>query len=73
MQQKTSSPSWWQLILTPLALVATTIAVYYSSLHYSFQFDDVASIKKLFTIRHSTFSELFFSNLCKDSAEKVKR
>lgn len=52
---------WWQMILIPVALVATTVASYYASLSYGFQFDDIANIKKMFDIRHDTFAKLFFA------------
>lgn len=51
----------WQIILAPLFLLFATITAYYSSLHYAFQFDDVANITKHFNIRHYSLSKLFFS------------
>ncbi len=48
-------------VLPPFLLSAITAAVYYPSLHYAFQFDDVANIQKHFAIRHYSFSNLFFS------------
>ena len=38
-----------------------TYITYRPSLIYSFQFDDIANIRKLFNIRHANFSSLFFS------------
>lgn len=53
---------WWQISLIPLALLPLlTFLFYYPSLHYNFQFDDLANITKFFNIRHATFSGLFFS------------
>lgn len=42
-------------------LVAATIMTYIWSLHYDFQFDDVANIQKHFQLRHYDFFSLFFS------------
>ncbi len=55
------SPSLWMLVGIPACLVATTIASYYASLAYNFQFDDIANIKKMFDIRHNTLAKLFFA------------
>ncbi|MGE0009202.1 MAG: tetratricopeptide repeat protein [Candidatus Babeliales bacterium] len=71
MKQKLNEPSsseirqesvysWWQISSIPLGLVAATVASYFSSLSYGFQFDDIANIKKMFDIRHDTFAKLFF-------------
>lgn len=60
-QHLEQSPSLWALIGIPACLVATTIASYYASLSYNFQFDDIANIKKMFDIRHNTLSKLFFA------------
>ncbi len=48
-------------IVPPLLLSLLAALVYYPSLHYDFQFDDVANIKKHFDIRHYSLSKLFFS------------
>lgn len=53
--------SVWYYIIPPCVLAAVTALVYYPSLHYAFQFDDIANITKHFNIRHHTFMELFFS------------
>lgn len=55
------SNSFWHIILAPVFLILATITTYYSSLHYAFQFDDVANITKHFNIRHYSLSQLFFS------------
>ena len=51
----------WAYCLPPLLMVMITFLFYYPSLHYSFQFDDIANITKHFNIRHHTFWDLFFS------------
>src|SRR3990167_5448361 len=61
MDQTSKSPSWLYYWLPPLILSLITALVYYPSLHYEFQFDDVANISKYFGIRHATLSDLFFS------------
>jgi len=61
MSQKTESLSWLYYILPPVIFSIITAAVYYPSLHYEFQFDDIANISKHFNIRSNTFSTLFFS------------
>lgn len=53
--------TWWHYTLIPLGLALITVAFYLPSLHYDFQFDDIANITKHFNIRHHTFNELFFS------------
>ncbi len=45
----------------PWLLGLITYLSYRPSLIYSFQFDDIANIRKFFNIRHATFSSLFFS------------
>lgn len=52
---------WWQYTLIPLVLAAVTVLFYFPSLHYDFQFDDIANITKHFNIRHHTLNELYFS------------
>jgi tetratricopeptide (TPR) repeat protein len=44
-----------------LAIIGSVALAYYPSLHYDFQFDDLANITKHFNIRHATFYQLFFS------------
>ncbi len=48
-------------IMAPLVLVCITIATYYPSLYYNFQFDDIANIQKHFYIRHHQFKSLFLT------------
>lgn len=50
-----------QRIIPATVLAFITGLVYYQSLSYDFQFDDIANITKHFQIRHNTFSKLFFS------------
>lgn len=59
--QSITTYSWWYVIVAPIFLLFATITAYYSSLHYAFQFDDVANITKHFNIRHYSLSSLFFS------------
>ena len=47
--------------IPPVVLSIVTILIYYPSLHYEFQFDDIANITKHFKIRQYEFRELFFS------------
>lgn len=64
MKQHAQSPksiSWLYYIIPPSILAAITAIVYYPSLHYEFQFDDIANITKHFNIRHSTLSSLKFT------------
>lgn len=49
------------LIVIPLLLALATIVTYYPSLHYEFQFDDIANITKHFDIRSNSFANLRFS------------
>ncbi len=51
----------WYYSIAPFVLVLLTILCYLPSLHYAFQFDDVANITKHFHIRHHTFWSLFFT------------
>lgn len=46
--------------IPPFILSLIGYLFYKSSLHYGFQFDDLANITKLYSIRNSTFSQLFF-------------
>ncbi len=48
-------------VLPPCVLSIITAITYSSSLHYDFQFDDIANIQKHFYIRHHQLSTLFFS------------
>lgn len=48
-------------LLPPSILALITTLTYYPSLHYDFQFDDIANIQKHFYIRHHQFRNLFFS------------
>lgn len=66
MQQKMGAssslkPIPWYAYIMPFFLALVAAAVYYPSLSYNFQFDDLASIVKYFDIRQKTLSELFFS------------
>lgn len=65
-EKKTPTPRiswvWWQISLIPLiVLPLVTLLFYFPSLHYDFQFDDLANITKFYNIRHATFQQLFFS------------
>ncbi len=51
----------WHFFLPPLLLSLFAFLFYRPSLHYNFQFDDLANITKLFSIRHLTFHDLFFN------------
>lgn len=51
----------WQKLIPPCILAFFAAIAYYPSLHYAFQFDDVANIPKHFHLRHYTFFDLFFS------------
>lgn len=53
--------TWLFYIIPPCILSILTALFYYPSLHYSFQFDDIANITKHFDIRHNTFKALFFT------------
>jgi tetratricopeptide (TPR) repeat protein len=57
----TNTFTWHYYIIPPIVLAAITALVYWPSLHYAFQFDDVANINKHFDIRHHTFGQLFMS------------
>jgi protein O-mannosyl-transferase len=57
----THNITWWQYIIPPCLLTSLTVLFYYPSLHYNFQFDDIANITKHFDIRHNTLKMLFFS------------
>ena len=51
--------SWWYWLLPPWILSAIAALSYYPSLHYNFQFDDIANIQKFYGIRHNSFSTMF--------------
>lgn len=53
--------NWLVYSSIPLLLSILAGLVYYPSLHYEFQFDDIANITKHFSIRHDSFAKLFFS------------
>lgn len=55
-----ATTSWLSWILPPSILSGLTALFYYKSVHYSFQFDDVANIRKVFGIRHATLQSTFF-------------
>lgn len=57
----TNQSSWYYFFVPPCILSILTILVYYPSLHYDFQFDDIANIIKHYDIRHYSFRNLFFS------------
>lgn len=59
---KTLSASTYATWLPPFILATITYLFYRPSLSYSFQFDDIANIRKFFAIRHETFSSLFFTS-----------
>lgn len=61
MKKQIESTSWLYNIIPPAALAFITACVYYPSLNYEFQFDDIANISKHFNIRHNTFSSLWFT------------
>ncbi len=57
-----SCRSWYDYLIPPCALALITCIVYYPSLHYAFQFDDLANITRHFNIRYNTLENLFFAN-----------
>jgi tetratricopeptide (TPR) repeat protein len=48
---KSSADQWWHYFIPPILLSVVTAIVYYPSLVYPFQFDDLANISKKFDIR----------------------
>jgi tetratricopeptide (TPR) repeat protein len=56
-----SSCSYWYQLTVAGFLIAVTVMTYFWSLHYGFQFDDVANIQKHFQLRHYDFFSLFFT------------
>jgi len=49
------------LLITAALISIITTLIYWPSLHYDFQFDDIANIQKYFNIRHASLTNLFFS------------
>lgn len=60
-QEPREGMAWWQWLIPSLILMLIPILAYYPSLHYSFQFDDIANISKFYSIRHHTFSTIFLT------------
>ena len=60
-QHHASTISLWYRIIPPSLLAILTGLIYYPSLHYEFQFDDIANITKHFKIRHYELWDLLFS------------
>lgn len=58
---KQHAQSWLHWIIPPAILSFLTALIYFPSLHYDFQFDDIANITKHFDIRHNSITNLFFS------------
>lgn len=56
------SVSFVYLSIPPCILALFAAIFYKASLNYGFQFDDLANITKLYSIRNSTFSQLFFQS-----------
>lgn len=63
MKNPTASKSfdWKTYGLAPAILAIVTAIVYYPSMHYNFQFDDIANIKKFFAARNLSFSNWVFN------------
>lgn len=61
MEQRHASAHWLYKIIPPALLAIITSLVYYPSLNYEFQFDDIANITKHYEIRHDHLMKLFFS------------
>jgi len=53
--------SWFYKIIPPSILAMITGLIYWPSLNYEFQFDDIANITKHFNIRSNTLSSLKFT------------
>ncbi len=51
-----------KLYLTPIAISVIGLLLYWPSVYYGFQFDDLANILKFFNIRSLTLGRAFFSN-----------
>src|SRR5438093_7328542 len=54
--------SRWHYLLPSFFLALCSFLFYRPSLHYSFQFDDIANIQKFFAIRHLTLHDLWFQH-----------
>ena len=52
---------WSFNVIITTILASLTAIIYYPSLNYEFQFDDIANITKHFNIRHYSLERLFFS------------
>lgn len=61
MKHQTHKQSLLSWIVPPALLSLITAGIYTPSLHYEFQFDDIANIAKHFDIRHNSITNLFFS------------
>lgn len=53
---------WINYIVPPVVLAIVASVFYYPSLHYNFQFDDVANIRNVFGIRTLTFWDSLFAS-----------
>lgn len=53
--------AWWNWLIPPICLSVISFLFYRPSLHYNFQFDDIANISKFYSIRHHTFSTIFLT------------
>ncbi len=53
---------WWKTIIPPALLSIVTTIVYYPSLSFPFQFDDLANISKNFYLRFYDLSKAPFNN-----------
>ena len=62
IEQESTLAHLLQWVIAPLILAITGFLFYRSSLHYAFQFDDIANITKFYNIRHATFQSLFFGH-----------
>lgn len=61
MKKEVAQYSWFYKIIPPSILAALTWLIYWPSLHYEFQFDDIANITKHFNIRSNTLASLKFT------------
>ncbi|MFA6526960.1 MAG: hypothetical protein WCT20_00875, partial [Candidatus Babeliales bacterium] len=57
-----SKNGWWQQIVPPVLLTFLTYLFYWPSLHYPFQFDDIANISKKYAIRFDDPFNRFWIN-----------
>ncbi len=60
LQSKHKALFWY--LATPVILAVLTIATYFPSLQYAFQFDDEPNILKFYEIRFLKFSDIFLGN-----------